>query len=278
MAGLMSFCVCASAALAQTSSAAASLKNAAFTADPSLTTAAASGRAAPMTTPWEVRSVPSTGKQARGSALGTLASVQTFASVETTSSGATAEGSATAGANDTLYSVDSLNSNDSLYSGSSYSVPGDVRPTVLLNHKGVLLIWDQNAYTFSLFLDGEPVEDMAFVGIDNHWRLKFEGAYGQSGPGITGTVDLLSAWSWARPNTTGPALMSQLYGEWTVVIELFDSKAEKFGVYSDGDTIDVNLQGVCDCSDRRTFCRPSECQAKSSCGPGGDSTCDYFPE
>jgi hypothetical protein len=266
----MSLCVCASAVLAQTSSAAGSLKNAALAGDPSLTTAAASGRAAPMTTPWEVRSRPSTSKQARGSAHSTSASVLTLASVETTSSVATAESSAKAGANDTLYS------NDSLYSGGSYTVPADVRPTVLLNHKGVLLIWDQNANTFSLFLDGEPVEDMAFVGIDDHWRLKFEGAYSQSGPGITGTVDLLSAWSWAYPNANGPAMMSQLYGEWTVVIELFDSKAEKFDVYSDGDTIDVYAQGVCDCSDRNTFCRLSECQARSSCGPGGDSICDYF--
>jgi hypothetical protein len=196
--------------------------------------------------------------------------VQTFASVETTKSVATAESNAKAGANDTLYS------NDSLYSGGSYNVPADVRPTVLLNHKGVLLIWDQNANTFSLFLDGEPVEDMAFVGIDDHWRLKFEGAYDQSGPGIAGTVDLLSAWSWAYPNANGPAMMSQLYGEWTVVIELFDSKAEKFGVYSDGYTTYFHPPGVCDCTESPTFCRPIQCEEKSSCGVSGH--CDYIPQ
>jgi len=266
----MSLCVCASAVLAQTSSAAGSLKNAALAGDPSLTTAAASGRAAPMTTPWEVRSRPSTSKQARGSAQSTSASVQTFASVETTSSVATAESSATAGANDTLYS------NDSLYSGGSYNVPADVRPTVLLNHKGVLLIWDQNANTFSLFLDGEPVEDMAFVGIDDHWRLKFEGAYSQSGPGITGTVDLLSAWSWAYPNANGPAMMSQLYGEWTVVIELFDSKAEKFDVYANGDNPEAHPQGVCQCSEWPVDCRGSECTAGSKCGTSSGGTCGWY--
>ncbi len=161
-----------------------------------------------------------------------------------------------------------------MYSGGSYNVPADVRPTVLLNHKGVLLIWDQNANTFSLFLDGEPVEDMAFVGIDDHWRLKFEGAYSQSGPGITGTVDLLSAWSWAYPSRNGPAMLSQLYGEWTVVIELFDSKAEKYLVADGGYEPTVFQSRICDCADNRGLsCRPgADCDNAVSCS-AGTSTC-----